>query len=60
MEQQAAGRGQSNIWAGLSNHTASPVRAFNPETQALVSVDFPDEDEDEEYHPEADQVSPYG
>lgn len=60
MEQQAAGRGQSNIWAGLSNHTGSAATIFTPETQALVSVDFPDEDEDEEYKPEADdQVSSF-
>ncbi|XP_063858984.1 GON-4-like protein isoform X2 [Scylla paramamosain] len=54
MEQQAAGRGQSNIWAGLSNHSPVATSTFTPETQALVSVDFPDEDEDEEYKPEAD------
>ncbi|MPC08259.1 hypothetical protein E2C01_000838 [Portunus trituberculatus] len=54
MEQQAAGRGQSSIWAGLSNHSPGAASIFTPETQALVSVDFPDEDEDEEYKPEAD------
>lgn len=58
MEQQAAGRGQSSIWAGLTNHSPVAASIFTPETQALVSVDFPDEDEDEEYKPEADdQVS---
>ncbi|KAG0725459.1 GON-4-like protein [Chionoecetes opilio] len=56
MEQQAAGMGQSNIWAGLSNHAAKTASTFTQETQALVSVDFPDEDEDEEYRPEADQL----
>ncbi|XP_042218233.1 uncharacterized protein LOC121863582 [Homarus americanus] len=55
MEQQAAGVGSGNIWAGLSNSSAGGSTLLNPETRALVTTDFPDEDEDEEYRPDADE-----
>lgn len=55
MEQQAAGVGNGNIWAGLSNSSAGGSTTLNPETQALATTDFPDEDEDEEYTPDADE-----
>ncbi|XP_045593427.2 GON-4-like protein isoform X1 [Procambarus clarkii] len=55
MEQQAAGVGSGNIWAGLSNSSAGGSTSLNPETQALATTDFPEEDEDEEYRPDVDE-----
>ncbi|XP_053639464.1 GON-4-like protein isoform X2 [Cherax quadricarinatus] len=58
MEQQAAGVGSGNIWAGLSNSSSCGTTSLNPETRALVTTDFPEEDEDEEYRPEVDELLP--
>ena len=55
IQQQAEGSGMCSIWAELSKTTTSTVTSINPETQALVTTDFPEEDEDEEYTPETDE-----
>ncbi|KAG7171088.1 GON-4-like protein-like [Homarus americanus] len=39
MEQQAAGVGSGNIWAGLSNSSAGGSTLLNPETRALLHSD---------------------
>ncbi|KAK4317963.1 hypothetical protein Pmani_010990 [Petrolisthes manimaculis] len=55
LEQQQRTGGVGCIWAGLSTHTTNPsTSSLDPETHALATLDFPDEDESDEYHPEAD------
>ncbi|XP_027230586.2 GON-4-like protein [Penaeus vannamei] len=44
-----------NIWAGLSNSTERVKPAVYHETRALATTEFPEEDEDEEYCPDADE-----
>ncbi|KAK3862130.1 hypothetical protein Pcinc_031981 [Petrolisthes cinctipes] len=55
LEQQQKTGGVGCIWAGLTTHTTNPsTSCLDPETHALATIDFPDEDESDEYHPEAD------
>ncbi|XP_063614376.1 GON-4-like protein [Penaeus indicus] len=44
-----------NIWAGLSNSSERVKPAVYHETRALATTEFPEEDEDEEYRPDADE-----
>ncbi|XP_068205672.1 GON-4-like protein isoform X2 [Palaemon carinicauda] len=55
IQQQAEGSGHRSIWAELSKTTTTASTSLNPETRALVTTDFPEEDEDEEYTPENDE-----